>query len=58
MEENKGSLENNQLDNNTNQGEQGTEKTYTQAEVQALLQQEADRRVSSALKKQQPKLKN
>lgn len=29
------------------------EKTYTEAEVQALLQQEADRRVSSALKKQQ-----
>ncbi len=53
MDENKGSLENNQLDNNTNQGEQSTEKTYTQAEVQALLQQEADRRVSSALKKQQ-----
>lgn len=51
MEENKGSMENNQLDNN--QGEQSTEKTYTEAEVQALLQQEADRRVSSALKKQQ-----
>ena len=51
MEENKGSMENNQLDNN--QGEQSAEKTYTEAEVQALLQQEADRRVSSALKKQQ-----
>lgn len=51
MEENKGSMqENNQLDNN--QGEQGAEKTYTEAEVQALLQSEADRRVSSALKKQ------
>ena len=29
------------------------EKTYTESEVQALLQKEADRRVSSALKKQQ-----
>ena len=29
------------------------EKTYTESEVQALLQQEGDRRVSSALKKQQ-----
>ena len=28
-------------------------KTYTEEEVQALLQKEADRRVSSALKKQQ-----
>ena len=27
-------------------------KTYTEEEVQALLQREADRRVSSALKKQ------
>lgn len=30
-------------------------KTYTEAEVQALLQQEGDRRVSSALKKQADK---
>ena len=30
-----------------------TEKTYTQAEVDALLQQETDRRVTSALKKQE-----
>ena len=29
-----------------------TEKTYTQAEVEELLQREADRRVSSALAKQ------
>jgi hypothetical protein len=29
------------------------EKTYTESEVQALLQREGDRRVSSALKKQQ-----
>lgn len=32
---------------------ESTQKTYTEAEVQALLQSEADRRVSSALKKQQ-----
>lgn len=34
-------------------GEASGEKTYTESEVQALLQQEGDRRVSSALKKQQ-----
>lgn len=34
-------------------GEASVEKTYTESEVQALLQQEGDRRVSSALKKQQ-----
>ena len=50
-EEVKGSVELNQTQT---QGEGGTtEKTYTEAEVQALLQSEADRRVSSALKKQQ-----
>lgn len=32
-----------------------TEKTYTEAEVQALLQKESDRRVSEALKKQERK---
>ena len=35
--------------------ETATEKTYTQAEVDALLQQESDRRVSQALKKQEAK---
>ena len=41
-------------DNSTQQTEGNSEpKTYTEAEVQALLQAEADRRVSSALKKQQ-----
>jgi flagellar motor switch protein FliM len=35
---------------------QNVEKTYSQAEVDALLQQESDRRVSSALKKQEEKL--
>lgn len=44
MAEEKGSV------NSTVTGE--AQKTYTEAEVQALLQSEADRRVSSALKKQ------
>lgn len=35
-----------------------TAKTYTEEEVQALLQKEADRRVSSALKKQQKDFEN
>jgi hypothetical protein len=34
-------------------GDVSVEKTYTESEVQALLQREGDRRVSSALKKQQ-----
>ena len=33
-------------------GEAVVEKTYTESEVQALLQREGDRRVSSALNKQ------
>lgn len=47
---------------NKNTQEVGTEnqeqetKTYTQAEVDALLQQEGDRRVTAALKKQKEKL--
>ena len=32
-----------------------TEKTYTEAEVQEMLQKEGDRRVTAALKKQQEK---
>ena len=44
---------------NTNLGNENQEnnevKTYTQEEVDALLQQEADRRVSSALKKAEKK---
>lgn len=40
-----------QVDTNNNE----TEKTYTQAEVDALLQRETDRRVTSALKKQAEK---
>ena len=34
------------------QNNEGQEKTYTQAEVDSLLQSEADRRVTSALAKQ------
>lgn len=34
-------------------GEGSVEKTYTESEVQALLQREGDRRVTNALKKQQ-----
>lgn len=34
-------------------GEASAEKTYTESEVQALLQREGDRRVTNALKKQQ-----
>ena len=36
------------VETSTQEGEVSTEKTYTESEVQALLQQEADRRVSSA----------
>ena len=48
--------------NNENTGaeqatETTTERTYSQAEVDALLQQETDRRVTSALKKQELKTK-
>lgn len=39
-------------------GGESTEKTYTESEVQALLQREGDRRVSSALKKQQKEFEN
>ena len=39
-------------------GEASVEKTYTESEVQALLQREGDRRVSSALKKQQKEFEN
>lgn len=40
-------------ENLTPEGDSITEKTYTEAEVQALLQKEGDRRVSQALKKQE-----
>ena len=41
--------------NNTNKEQQVETKTYTQAEVDDLLQRETDRRVTSALMKQQKK---
>lgn len=53
-EEVKGSVE----QGATQEGAQGTEKTYTESEVQAMLQAEADRRVTSALKKQQKEFEN
>lgn len=53
-EMNKGSVDTSTVEDT---GE-GTAKTYTEEEVQALLQKEADRRVSSALKKQQKEFEN
>lgn len=40
---------------NTNQNQEPEVKTYSEEEVQALLQQEGDRRVSEALKKAEKK---
>ena len=37
------------------EGQQNNEKTYTQAEFEAELQKETDRRVTAALKKQAQK---
>ena len=45
----KGSVDTSTTDTNK-AGEGSVEKTYTESEVQALLQSESDRRVSSALK--------
>lgn len=45
--------ENNVVETQVNEGQET--KTYTQAEVDALLQQESDRRVTAALKKQEQK---
>ncbi len=52
MEDNMNTNVETELQNNEGQQE---EKTYTQAEVNELLQREADRRVSSALSKQKAK---
>lgn len=46
---------NNTEGQSTESGTQEVVKTYTQEEVDALLQQETDRRVTSALKKQEAK---
>lgn len=56
-------MENNMNNSNTTENTETTgaeqttveEKTYTQAELDTLLQQETDRRVTAALKKQQKK---
>ena len=53
---NGGAGDNNNNNNNNNGAGEGNEpKTYTQEEVDKLLQSEADRRVSEALKKQAKK---
>ena len=51
MEENTNNVENTELENE--QGQENENKTYTEDEVRELLQRETDRRVSSALKKQE-----
>jgi hypothetical protein len=48
----KGSVDTTTVGIETTTGESIVEKTYTESEVQALLQKEGDRRVSSALNKQ------
>ena len=53
----KGSVDNSTVGLDQTGGD-STEKTYTESEVQALLQREGDRRVSSALKKQQKEFEN
>ena len=52
---NGGAGDNNNNNNNNGAGEGNEPKTYTQEEVDKLLQSEADRRVSEALKKQAKK---
>lgn len=49
------STETTTVETGAEQSTQETEKTYTQSELDALLQQETDRRVTAALKKQQKK---
>ena len=48
-------IDNNVVENPTETNETVETKTYTQEEVMALLQSEADKRVTAALKKQQQK---
>ena len=54
-------MDNNNLETNNQGQEKATETeeklTFTQAELDALLQKEGDRRVSQAMKKQEGKLK-
>lgn len=51
-------VEGSAIDTSTVETGEATAKTYTEEEVQVLLQKEADRRVSSALKKQQKDFEN
>lgn len=51
-------VEGSATDTSTVETGEATAKTYTEEEVQALLQKEADRRVSSALKKQKQEFEN
>ena len=44
-----------ELEGGDGDGGEGREKTYTQAELDELLQKEGDRRVSEALKKAEKK---
>lgn len=53
MTEEKNELVEGSKSTSTESGEETVEKTYTETEVREMLQREADRRVSSALKKQQ-----
>lgn len=54
MEDNNTNVSTNTEENNTNQ-QQNEQKTYTQQEVLALIQKEADKRVTQALATQQKK---
>lgn len=58
MAEENTKVEGSATDTSTVETGEATAKTYTEEEVQALLQKEADRRVSSALKKQQKDFEN
>ena len=58
MTEDMTKVEGSATENSTDNTGENTAKTYTEEEVQDLLQREADRRVSSALKKQKQEYEN
>ena len=58
MTEDMTKVEGSATENSTGDTGENTAKTYTEEEVQDLLQREADRRVSSALKKQKQEYEN
>lgn len=58
MTEDMTKVEGSAMENSTDNTGENTAKTYTEEEVQDLLQREADRRVSSALKKQKQEYEN